>query len=244
MPQEIKQIAGRAGRFGMYEKGTVLAIADKKYIERSLTEELKEIDKAHLGFNEEIALLPYPLPAIVDAWSKLEPPELYCKMDLTDILKLHSLLVSQTTVVNACSRKDVYKMTTSSVDEKNQAALSLWLSYCNEFKNGQTLHFPFPKSAQLTDLEDNYKCLDLYYQFSQRMNLPFDNNRLREAKKEVAQKINDILSKQKTSFQKRCRFCGQPLPYNQYLLIMLCFLLFVQCSKYLMSYLQKNIFYR
>ena len=82
------------------------------------------------------------------------------------------------------------------------------------FKNNEQLRFPLRRSSQLSDLEDAYKCLDLYYQFSRRMKKPIDTEKLIEEKLRVAEEINNILRQKKTRFQKHCRFCNKPLPYN------------------------------
>ena len=214
LPQEIKQIAGRAGRFGMYDEGYVLSVGDRKYIENALHQDVEPIDRAYLGLSEEIATLPYPLPEIAEAWESLESPELYRKMDMTEILELHSMLVTRTKGTSLCSRDEIYKMVTCSVDQRNTTVLSLWLEYCITFKTFPNLRFPSWSSSQLGDLEDAYKCMDLYFQFSRRLNKTIDYDRLMKEKIAVAKKINDILRQQKSKFQKRCSCCSKPLPYN------------------------------
>lgn len=214
LPQEIKQIAGRAGRFGMYDKGYVLSITDKKYIESALTQDVEPIDRAYLGFSEDLATLPYPLPEIAEAWESLEPPELYCKMDLTEMLELYSTLLTRSRGLSAYTREEIYRMITCSVDQRNTTVLSLWLEYCMTFKTFPVLRFPRKATSQLSDLEDEYKCLDLYFQFSRRLGKSIDTERLINEKIAVAKEINDILRQKKSKFQKRCNCCKKPLPYN------------------------------
>lgn len=214
LPQEIKQIAGRAGRYGIYNEGYVLSVADKPYIEKALQQDMKPIKQAFIGFNQEIAALPYPLPEIAEAWQKIESPELYCKMDLTEMLELYFELVSRTKVVADCSREDVYRMITCSVDANNNFMVSLWLEYCTAHKKNEPLCFPSARSGQLRDLEDSYKRLDLYYQFSRRMGRECDMERIASSKAAIALAINDMLLQKKSKFRRRCRFCGKPLPYN------------------------------
>ena len=214
LPQEIKQIAGRAGRFGMYEKGFVLSIDDKYHIKKCLSQETTPIQNAYLGFSEALANLPYSLPEITNAWSLLSPPILYNKMDLTEMLDLYNFLLRETNVISECTREEVYRMITCSVDQKNDSVVMLWFGYCRQYKTTSTLVFPVQRSAQLKDLEDYYKCLDLYYQFACKMKKPCDIEKLTKEKLRTEKEIGKILMKQKMSFKRRCRFCGETLPYN------------------------------
>ena len=214
LPEEIKQIAGRAGRYGMYDEGYVLAIADKKKIESALTQEVKPISKAHLGFGESLATLPYPLPDIAHAWGSLEPPELYQKMDLSEMLDLYFILIQETHIVATCAREQLYRMITCSIDAKNSEVVDLWLDYCRNYDGDEPLRFPYLSYSRLEDLETGYKCLDLYYQFSRRMSKPYDMDRLEVQKMMVEKMIGDILRQQKINFRKTCKRCKKKLPFN------------------------------
>lgn len=214
IPEEIKQIAGRAGRFGMYDKGYVLSVSDGKLIKNALAQDVEPIKKAYLGFSESLASLPYPLPEIADAWERIAPPELYSKMDLSEILELYSYLINHSNVLSFCSREEVYKMVTCPIDTKNNTVLSLWLDYCKMSRGVSKLRFPYILDTQLADLEDSYKCLDLYYQFSRRANKEIDEERVAREKEMVEEAINEILRQKKSTFQKKCRFCRKPLPFN------------------------------
>ena len=49
MFQQIKQIAGRAGRKGIYDKGYVTAMSDRSLIKDALTAESNKIKKCYIG---------------------------------------------------------------------------------------------------------------------------------------------------------------------------------------------------
>lgn len=56
-PEEIKQIAGRAGRFGLYDEGFVAAIDDVDVIADGLSRLPLPIMKAYVGFPEQLLSL-------------------------------------------------------------------------------------------------------------------------------------------------------------------------------------------
>ena len=56
MKPRIKQIAGRAGRFGIFEEGIVMAMQDGEHIRRGLAATPEQITIAYLGFPEILAL--------------------------------------------------------------------------------------------------------------------------------------------------------------------------------------------
>ena len=51
---EIKQIAGRAGRKGIYDKGYVTAATDSNLIKNALTAETKKIEKCFIGVPDSL----------------------------------------------------------------------------------------------------------------------------------------------------------------------------------------------
>lgn len=54
---EIKQIAGRAGRKGIYNKGYVATISDSNLIKNALTAQTKKIEKFFIGIPDSLILL-------------------------------------------------------------------------------------------------------------------------------------------------------------------------------------------
>ena len=79
-------------------------------------------------------------------------------------------------------------MITCSVDIKNEDLIELWLYYCQTYKKRDRLDFPTGYGYELADLENEYKSLDLYYQFSKRLDMDYDEERLMKAKMNVARR--------------------------------------------------------
>lgn len=212
-PEEVKQIAGRAGRYGIYDEGYVLAIDNQKYIDDCLKVNVRNIKTAYLGLTEDIATLPYPLTDIAKAWESIKPPAIYNKMDLSEMLFLYAHL-KKSKLIKKYSKEDIYKMITCSVDIKNDDLVELWLYYCNTYQKYDYLDFPGTYGVDLADLEKEYRALDLYYQFSKRLEKEYDEEKLAESKMRVTKEINKILKTQKKKFKKRCRCCGKELPFD------------------------------
>ena len=98
----------------------------------------------------------------------------------------------------------LYRMLTCSIDIKNRDIVALWLYYCKTYTADVALHFPalmMCTDAGLVRYETFYKMLDLYYQFSHRMQKVIDEDT-----------IMRYLAKNKKDYIGKCRYCGAPLP--------------------------------
>ena len=83
---EIKQIAGRAGRYGIHESGYVAAMGmqNHRYLKRmwSLTEE--PVTKVNLGFPQVLLSMDAPLDEILKLWHEVKPSEPFEKIKIDD----------------------------------------------------------------------------------------------------------------------------------------------------------------
>jgi ATP-dependent RNA helicase SUPV3L1/SUV3 len=220
---EIKQIAGRAGRFGMYEEGYVLSMGEKDIIKNALKKKVPEIKKAYLGFPESLIDIPGELLTIMFVWNSMVSKPLYHKMPLDTITILYNSLKTHCErVFPTLSKMDAYKMITCSVDLGKEEQFYFWLKCCRAYQ--KDLSFPKLSGFELTDLEDYYRCLDLYFQFGNKFNKNIDETKLSFEKSQTIKAIDKILLEEKDKFQKRCRKCNRKLPYNyQYGLCQRCY---------------------
>ena len=76
-PEEIKQIAGRAGRYGLYDEGFVAAIDEAEVIEDGLSRMPMPIMKAYVGFPEQLLNLPAEIDTLVKIWAGMDTPSIY-----------------------------------------------------------------------------------------------------------------------------------------------------------------------
>lgn len=68
------------------------------------------------------------------------------------------------------------------------------------------------KKAGIQQYETYYKQLDLYYQFSHRMQKVIEEDWLRREREKTEMKIMSYLTKGKQNYIARCRYCGKLLP--------------------------------
>lgn len=210
---EIKQIAGRAGRYGKYDVGLVNSIIDRKYIKKNLETTTELIDFAYLNFPEELLKLPYSFDTILKSWFASNSPDLYRKEEISEMLFLYELNKKMFKSRHIDNR-EIYDLCSVPVDIKNDNVVNLWSDFCNEFLKKGYISKPEIKTNDLLELEDSYKLLDLYFAFSQKMQLICDEGWVREEKEKLSEAINNALLKEtKKKHIRHCKKCGKPLPW-------------------------------
>ena len=215
-PSEIKQIAGRAGRFGIFDEGIVMAAQDADVIRQGLGATVEPITTAYLGFPEILMSMESSLRRIMTDWSQTETAGFYQKMDVGEILTLHDALATADRVTfGVLDKHTLYRMITCSVNIKNEAMVAQWIAYCGEYLRSMELTPPERcESQDLRKLETEYRCLDLYFQFGRRMGRHYDYEYLTRRRRELEDAIDEQLQKGKRRYAKRCTQCGGILPYG------------------------------
>ena len=215
-PTEIKQIAGRAGRFGIFDEGIVMAMQDADVIRAGLSATVEPITTAYLGFPEILMNMESSLRRIMTDWSQTETAGFYQKMDVGEILTLHDALsAADRATFGVLDKPTLYRMITCSVNIKNEAMVAQWISYCGEYLRQMELTPPeMCQSQDLRALETEYRCLDLYFQFGRRMSRRYDYEYLTRRRRELEDTIDEQLQRGKRRYAKRCTQCGGILPYG------------------------------
>ncbi len=214
-PGEIKQIAGRAGRYGLYEEGFVAAIDGIEMIEDGLSRLPVPIMKAYVGFPEQLLNLPAEIDHLIKIWASMDAPAIYQKMEVDELLALyqHFLMVHRDRL-KEFSKQEIYKLITCAIDINNKLVVDLWKDYCREYRDVEELEFPYSPGPDLYDLESYYKMLDLYFQFSRKVGLPIQQENLAEERRETEQEISRILKTECGSYSRKCSVCGRELDWN------------------------------
>ena len=133
LPEEIKQIAGRAGRFGLYDEGFVAVLDDLELIKDGLKRRPIPIMKAYIGFPEQLLKLPAEIDTLVKIWAGMETPSIYEKMEVDELLALYvSFEHVQQDHMDEFSKEEIYKLITCSVDIDNKLVMDLWKDYCRD----------------------------------------------------------------------------------------------------------------
>ncbi len=213
---ETKQIAGRAGRLGMYDEGFVTCIERSDVIRDNLTAETEEITQARLNFSEALLASDYALEDLIRMWSFAQVPEKYNKMDTEEPLALLKCLrKAGVTVTGQEANKILYQMITVGFDIEVKELLEQWLESCIMYLEG-TDRLPFPdcQVTELAEMELACRKLDLYYQMCHRFGLPCEEERVAREKDRLAVDIDEAIAQNIQNYHKRCRICGRPLAWN------------------------------
>lgn len=215
---EIRQIAGRAGRFGMYDTGYINAMGEGNlhFIRKNVFEEEPEITAVSLGFPRVLLDMNEPLDVILKIWKSVETSVPFEKISIDDILFLYERAYKDRKEIDGFEDKHtLYRMLTCSIDIKNKDIVSLWLYYCKTYSADVSLTFPSLTMCSDTGLvkyETYYKMLDLYHQFSTRLGKNIDGECLEEAREKTEENIMRYLAKGKKDYIRKCRYCGKTLP--------------------------------
>lgn len=214
-PEEIKQIAGRAGRFGLYDEGFVASMDDGELIEDGLSRLPIPIMKAYVGFPEQLLGLPAEIDTLIKIWAGMDTPSIYEKMEVDELLSLYmSFEQVHRDDLEEFSKQEIYKFITCSVDIDNRMVMDLWKDYCREYREAEELEFPYSPGSDLYDLESYYKMLDLYFQFSRKAGLPIREESLSEERRETEEEISRILRTECGSYTRKCSACGRELSWD------------------------------
>ena len=89
-PEEIQQIAGRAGRFGMYDKGFVGATENLSLIQRGLEAVVPPLQEAVVGFSDLVLQVEFDLLEVLTQWNQMPTVPPFVKLDITRYLTLIS----------------------------------------------------------------------------------------------------------------------------------------------------------
>ena len=214
---EVKQIAGRAGRFGKHDEGLVNALGDEKleYISKTIESEETEIENVSLGFPQVLLDMEAPLDTILKVWHEQKPSFPFEKINIDDILFLYNeAWKNRHFIADFDDKRILYRMITCPIDIKDRELIKQWRKYCLSYTADVCLEHPSQNSRYkgLMKYESYYKKLDLYYQMSIRLGKLIDMEWLEEERDKVQSVIMRVLSKDKNKYITRCKYCGKVLP--------------------------------
>ena len=210
---EIKQIAGRAGRYGLFEKGIVTCKGNAAWLKESLSTEYEDIIHAVLPIPEGLINIKGNFVDNLMIWQNFEFPEYYTKADLTIPLELASILLSYAGSDDLDNRT-IYSMITLPIDK---TTMSLYKRLVRGLLNGQVekvlmsvLSSNLDKKS-LNALEDYHKALDVIYSFCSKFDYELYKQSILLAKEDNALAIMETL---KIPYKKTCKHCDDDLAWD------------------------------
>ena len=217
---EFKQIAGRAGRYGIYDIGYVNAYGFKPLLAQALRNPLLPLTEAVIRFPESLLGIPLPLTQIINQWLMMEDKGCFSKASTVRMATLAAMLENDRT-----DKALLYRFLCIPFDETEPDLLTRWKAmYQAECRHE---HAPIleeiPESlvpedctvSMLDGLEADYRRCDLYYNYARLFLSEPDEilNEIQRRKDLISQGIIHILSTQKLS-ARTCISCKRRLPWN------------------------------
>ena len=217
---EIRQIAGRAGRYGQYEVGYVNAYGFKTQVAQALARPALPLTTAVIRFPESLLGLPLSLTETLNQWISMKDTSYYSKASTMRMMSLAARMETRGT-----DKRLLYEFLCIPFDEEEPDLLTDWKDMYHAEAAGR--HFDVegilpglmdPESctvAMLDRLEANYRRCDLCYNYARRfLEEPEELLRTIQQRKDlISAGIIHVLSTQKLPGRK-CRQCGKRLPWN------------------------------
>lgn len=216
---EVKQIAGRAGRYGIHEAGLMATAFKNAKFAQALEKSLPQIEKAVIGLPRALLGIHADLSEIIRKWGEVIPKEGWERASIDRMAELSAKMEK--------IKKDKaleYEFLMITFDEKNDSLLNIWLNMYRKTAEGEIFDvrgeaskirvMPYMGSDYLEGLEEDHKTLDLLYGYARKFSP--DNkvlSLLMRKKLEISKKILSILSDTKLE-GRRCRICGRRLPWD------------------------------
>jgi ATP-dependent RNA helicase SUPV3L1/SUV3 len=213
---EIQQIAGRAGRYGIYDKGYVGAVENPEFIRAGLEDTVPPLQQAVAGFSELVLQVEHDLLEVLTEWNKMPTTAPYVKLDVSRYITLIGKIRAEGFTL---SREQELRCGNIPFDETEEELLQLFYAFLRAVKEGQALRCPeLPESHAawtLPVLEQYCRKLDLYFSFSKAFGCPIDRDDLYQRREDTAESINQILLHNLRNNIRFCDRCGAALPLRQ-----------------------------
>lgn len=212
---EVKQIAGRAGRYGKYDVGYVLTMDTPELIETCLNEETPPVTHVTIPFPQEALHSDYSLKELLEAWQNLPPVEGFHREDMWESMVLFEEMKP---LPKRASKEEIYSCITCPVDVKSPELVQYWKDCCKAFFRKTPMPHPEfvdEEGFTLEECELQYAALDVY---SRMLKKAGEKDETMQEKLLLCEKINGLLLENKQEYLKKCKYCGRPLsptfPHN------------------------------
>lgn len=213
-PTEIKQIAGRAGRYGLYDIGYCTSEYDRKFIKNGLDCNNNPISNAVLSFPESVIVIDGKLSVIMEQWQKMEIGKGYKKANISALLLLTKEMEKLTD-----DKKLTYSFATIPFDTNNMELFDIWKNLVKKVVSKKELFLDsYVKNAvflkdSLDGLEALHKQYDLLYNFARRTKDVKAMEILMQEKEKISGFIMELLKKRKLQ-KRKCKYCKKNLAWN------------------------------
>lgn len=191
--QEVKQVAGRAGRKGIYEVGYVATVrGNQRFIKDKLNEKDRIIKEAVIGPSDAILnIKSLPLNEKLALWATREESlDYYRKMDVNEYL-----IILESIKRFKLKEEIQWELLKIPFDISKDELMNTFLGYIDELfiLKSKVISKPQCFTGNLDELEIYYQKINMYYSFCKVFKLEFDFKWIYEERIKVSNEINEIL---------------------------------------------------
>ncbi len=217
---EVKQIAGRAGRFGLYDTGYVTSYYDYWMVENLLNQEIVPIRRAMINIPEEFLSKDGKVSTILEMWNKIPASDFYDKGDISEKIKVAKALESIDD-----NRELIRKFIRIPANPDNRETFEVYTDFFwavahekdvelyKTMKRYNASDVDIDSKNAMQTLETCSAIFDFLYAFTRLFGESEDLKDILEIKRSISEKIFAILDKQKLSL-RACPMCGKKLKWS------------------------------
>jgi len=213
--QEVKQIAGRAGRKGIYDIGKVAFASDIRQMGRLLEQVDKPVESFAIAPTsavfERFQKYYRDLGTFFELWEEFEPPKGTKKASLAEEQDLYEL-IQGTPIEARFSMMDLYGFLHLPFAAKEPALVRQWLDTMMAIADDTEIPDPLIKRRGLEDFELTYKAIGLHLLFLYRLGRRTEAVYWERVREEISDQVHDQLRDEVENFRKKCKKCGKALP--------------------------------
>ncbi|WP_312494368.1 DEAD/DEAH box helicase [Anaerosporobacter sp.] len=191
--QEIKQIAGRAGRKGIYEIGYVASTKGQyEFMKRNIEKRDDPLIEAVVGPGEVLLKIKaLPLRDKLALWATREDKvPLYKKMDIRDYI-----LILDNIKRYKLEEEVEWRLMRLPFDVHNERVFETFIDYVEQYfiRKNEAIYKPVEDGKSLEASEIYYQKINLYYSFAKNFKIPFEEEWVYDERKAVSERINQLL---------------------------------------------------
>jgi ATP-dependent RNA helicase SUPV3L1/SUV3 len=215
--QEVKQIAGRAGRKGIYNVGKVAFTSNIKKMKNLLFQEDQPIQTFAIAPTnsvlERFQRYYHDLGTFFELWEKFKSPKGTKKASLTEERSLYEKIAG-TEIEARLSLTDLYGFLHLPFSKNEPALTRQWEETMYAIIHGRDLPEPPIKERTLEELELSYKAIGLHLLFLYRLGHRTEALYWERLREEISDKVQERLKSDIKKFMKKCKNCSKKLPWN------------------------------
>ncbi|MGG1678061.1 DEAD/DEAH box helicase [Neobacillus sp. NRS-1170] len=215
--QEVKQIAGRAGRKGIYNVGKVAFTSDIKKMRNLLLQEDTPVHTFAIAPTssvfERFQRYYRDLGTFFELWGKFESPKGTKKASLSEERMLYEKIAG-TEIEARLSLTDLYGFLHLPFAKNEPVLINQWENTMHAIIQGRELPEPIVKEKSLEELELSYKAVGLHLLFLYRLGERTETVYWERLREEISDLVQERLKTDIKKFVKKCKNCGKKLPWD------------------------------